>query len=437
MNRKISLVYFLLFSSVALCSDESSLFFIYDMSRIQYVKNLPQDKFIICPESRESSLRKEEMLDTEFIPVKNYFSGEVEQKAFELCKQHSIKHIVATSEFDLLRAARLRQILNLPGMKYPVAQQYRDKWFFAESLKEKGLPVPESVKVESCLDLIDFSERCAFPIIIKPRRMAGSEGVKVMENQQQLQSFISANPLLTDYHESHYIAQKFIQGTLYHVDGICGEEKNIFWPSRYNIPNLEMLNGFPLSSQFLQRNEKEFNPLVDLSQKAIKSLMQLPYGTAFHFEIFCEEGTEDFYFIEGACRPPGAYVNDNWQSVHGIDLVNIMMATQAGQTNINIDDIALQNIKKYCTYLCFPSVEGRIVGIPEVCPFDFVENYIPHYKQGDTCKKSIAIDMGIADFVGIHGDSHQELLSRVQKVIEWFSESLVMDPPTRFVGPPV
>lgn len=78
--------------------------------------------------------------------------GEVERAALAGAPEV----VVARSEADVLRAARLREVLGVPGQDFASALAFRDKVLMKSLLRERGVSVPEFAPVRIPLDLFAF-----------------------------------------------------------------------------------------------------------------------------------------------------------------------------------------------------------------------------------------------------------------------------------------
>lgn len=92
-------------------------------------------------------------------------NGLVEQRALELHREHKFTHVVALSEEDLIRAARLRQALGVrTGQQLESALRFRDKVLMKDAVAAKGLAVPTYAAVDCAMDLISFVQKHGFPV---------------------------------------------------------------------------------------------------------------------------------------------------------------------------------------------------------------------------------------------------------------------------------
>ena len=76
----------------------------------------------------------------------------------------------------------LRKGVAVVGQDPRTVQQFDDKWLTSDLLHANGIPVPEKIKVnEGDKGIIPFG----YPFILKPIRGRGSQGVRLVHNQEQ------------------------------------------------------------------------------------------------------------------------------------------------------------------------------------------------------------------------------------------------------------
>src|SRR5580658_10419555 len=96
-----------------------------------------------------------------------------------------LDRIVALDDFDVEKAAALREHLRVPGMGDTTARYFRDKLAMRAKARDEGLPVPEFIHVLNHAQLGLFMERIPPPWVLKPRSMAGSMGIKKIHNSDE------------------------------------------------------------------------------------------------------------------------------------------------------------------------------------------------------------------------------------------------------------
>ncbi|KAF0210021.1 MAG: biotin, partial [Ignavibacteria bacterium] len=133
-----------------------------------------------------------------------------------LARTEQIDRIVALDDFDVEKAARLREHLRIGGMGDTTARYFRDKLAMRVLAKELGIPVPEFVHILNYKKIEEFLNTVSAPYVLKPRMQAGAVGIKKINNGEELWRILDE---LGDK-QSNYLLEKFIAGNIYHVDSI-------------------------------------------------------------------------------------------------------------------------------------------------------------------------------------------------------------------------
>ena len=103
-----------------------------------------------------------------------------------------IDRIVALDDFDVEKAAALREHLRVPGMGETTMRYFRDKYSMRMKALEKGVLVPEFVHVLNHDMINRFMAKKEPPYILKPRMQAGSIGMKKLESRDHAWEVINA-----------------------------------------------------------------------------------------------------------------------------------------------------------------------------------------------------------------------------------------------------
>ena len=127
--------------------------------------------------------------------------------------------IVALDEFDLEKAAQIREHMRIPGMGTTTAGCYRDKLAMRVIARAMGFLVPEFCRVLNYDELRDYMERVPAPWLLKPRSEASALGIRRIEEPEQLWRTLDD---LGD-EQSHYLLEQFVPGDIFHVDSIVSE----------------------------------------------------------------------------------------------------------------------------------------------------------------------------------------------------------------------
>lgn len=265
--------------------------------------------------------------------VDDYGSWSTELAAEAAARAHGVDLVASTSEDDVLRAARLRDRLGLPGQDFASATAYRDKVVMKRSARAAGLAVPAFSAIEDPIDLLDFIDAVGFPVVVKPRFGAGAVGVSVLRCEADLWRLIESgsrpdSPQLP----GRWMAEEFVEGPFFHVDGIMqGGEVRHGWPSRYSSGVAECLRGggAAFSSALLSPADPRAASLMEFTAAVVGALPATAHPTSFHLEAWIGADGRPI-LCEIACRAGGALVSTVYEKAFGVDLVREGLRGQCG-----------------------------------------------------------------------------------------------------------
>jgi hypothetical protein len=340
-------------------------------------------------------------------------NGKLEMLAIELHKQYNFSSIIAVSELDLIRAARLREFLGIEGQSVESAIAYRNKAVMKKLVKNfGGVEVDPFQEVNSSIDIYEFIDINGFPVVIKPVDGGGSINTTVVHNREELKDYLS-NCL-----PENLIIEKFIEGDMYHVDGIFVNNEVMFSSvSRYINGCLAFQHGDSLGSVVINKNS---NLSERLNENLISVLRALPGSNiiAFHAEFFHTK-EDRIIFCEIASRIGGARVNDTIEKVYGINLVKTWIRIQNG-LEIQVNNAPNPQLGGW---LIIPPIEGLIVDLPASVPFDWVVDYKPMVQKGQSIKMAKTSIDNIASMI-VEGDSEDIIESRLKELDQWYRSSV-------------
>jgi biotin carboxylase len=231
-------------------------------------------------------------------------------------RSQPIDRIVALDEFDMENVSALREHLRIPGMGLTTVRYFRDKLAMRARAKETGIAVPDFVPVLNYDALREFMGRVPSPWLLKPRSQASGIGMKKINNPAELWPWLDQ---LGD-HQSHYLLEQFIPGSVYHVDSVASEREVVFAEAHaYGAPPLETSHqGGVFTTRTLPRDSAEVKTLLEINRKVLDELGFLRGVT--HAEFLRANSDGKFYFLEVAARVGGAYISDVIEAATGINL---------------------------------------------------------------------------------------------------------------------
>lgn len=156
----------------------------FSPKRVNYLKALKdlEDELILLTKSKQVELFKEN-----FENVVGFDNFERNDRLYshiiDINKDKKIDNVIATHEFDLVKAGYLRGYLGIRGQNSESATLFRDKYKMKERL-QNSIKTPAFKRVSHVFDLIQFKEKNGYPIVLKPVDSAGSVDVEIIKNDQ-------------------------------------------------------------------------------------------------------------------------------------------------------------------------------------------------------------------------------------------------------------
>jgi biotin carboxylase len=349
--------------------------------------------------------------------------GRVEQLAIAMHREIKFDRIVAVSEFDLLRAARLRDHLGIAGQNYESALAFRDKVRMKQLLAAGGIAVPKFRLVETPLDLLTFIEEHGFGVVLKPVLGAGAVQTYVIRNQSDLDRVLDAGIFSADARSSLEV-ETFVPGPMYHVDGIVQDGKIVvLWPSMYHNAVSDFAHGTYLGSNTLAADHPLVARLCAFVEKVL-AVLPTPSVTGVHAELF-HTPDDELVLCEVASRVGGPRIPDTFETALGFDLVRSIVRLQAGHAL----EVPATPLQPSCVagFLFVPARKGFLKSAPETCALPGVIDYrlcgeiaTEHYGPMDSVDP-------LASFL-LRADSEAELRNAVDRAVDWFDASVEWTP---------
>jgi hypothetical protein len=344
-------------------------------------------------------------------------NGLVERRILDLHERFGLQRVIALGESDVLRAARLRQRLGLPGQTLDSATAYRDKPTMKQWLRKSGVPTTPFRPLRSPLDLIEFHNEYSLPLFIKPRSAAGGQGVTALRSPRDLQRFLTRGfrpRILYSEYAEEYLVETFVEGRLYHVDGAVIDGKPaLIVPSRYLAPDL------PRCSCTLDRADPLHDRLVDLTARALRALPS-PNDFSFHAEVF-HTASGELWINEIAARTGGGQINAAVRVVSGLDLNRLTVVAQIDPRSAR-DQLAGARPQAPCAGFSLLSPPGtELVRLPPANVFPWISQLTVCVPLGYRTPPHVPPDP-IATAV-VHGGSASEVRQHLADFNEWFLKS--------------
>lgn len=241
--------------------------------------------------------------------------GDIAQGLAWLLRERKIDRIVALDDFDVEKAAYLREEFRLPGMGQTTARYFRDKLAMRIQAKDRGVPVPAFSPLFNNAALAHFANTIEYPCLIKPRGEASATGITKVHSADELWRVVHA---LED-RRHQYLVEQFKPGDVYHTDAISVDGKVVFCQvSRYLSTPFEVAHGGGIfRSVSVPYGHPDAHTLRELTSKVM-----VAFGMRFsasHTE-FIKLPSGEFVFLETASRVGGAHLAEMVEAATGVSL---------------------------------------------------------------------------------------------------------------------
>mgnify|MGYP005751504703 FL=1 len=233
-----------------------------------------------------------------------------------LMKDHKIEAIIALDDYDVEKAAFLRENLRIPGMGQTTGRYFRDKLAMRMRAKDAGIRVPAFSSLFNNEDINHFADTVPAPWVLKPRSEASAHGIIKVHDKDTLWQKIDE----LGENRVYYLVEQFKPGDVYHADGLQVDGKNLFLTvSKYLATPMEISQGGGIfrsaNIKYGSDDDKAIRKVNDQIMKAFG----LKNGASHTEFIKCREDGE-IYFLETASRVGGAHLAEMVEAATDVNL---------------------------------------------------------------------------------------------------------------------
>ncbi|MBT5400395.1 ATP-grasp domain-containing protein [bacterium] len=289
--------------------------------------------------------------------------------------------ICLTSDIGQKTASIIREEFKLFGMSYKISKRMTNKEIQRGALtNKKGIDIPKWLIIEKYLNSNKIIEDIGLPCVVKPVDSAGSRGVEIVYEEQDLEEKIRSASLFSS--NSRVIVEEYIQGVEYTVETFTHKlATHLLLITEKSKLNKTLANEL-FSSEL---EEKDVIELTTKIEKIFKTL-EYKYG-AGHTEFIKRNSDGVFFLVESAGRGGGFLVADLLvPEASGFNLNEACVVQAMGD-----EPNKFLNTRNNKTLLRFiPSQDGVIQGISGFEAANKINNVVAgcFVKIGDKTKKA-------------------------------------------------
>lgn len=209
-------------------------------------------------------------------------------------------------------AAKVRELLGVPGMSVDTARGFRDKQVMTERAKAAGVRVPHSFRIRSAKEAWEAAEQIGFPVIFKPIAGAGSADTFRCDDADAF-----ARVLGRTRHVTEAVVAEFVDGEEFTCDSVVIDGRPVFESiTRYSPrPLIARSEQWISPAQITFRNpyRPDLMPGIEMSRKVIAGL---GLGTGFTHMEWYRSSKGEVVFGEIGARNGGGHLVDmmNWSN---------------------------------------------------------------------------------------------------------------------------
>ncbi|OCA52878.1 ATP-grasp domain-containing protein [Photorhabdus namnaonensis] len=331
--------------------------------------------------------------------------------ATELGRYTSFSQILPHSEFDLIRAAQLREYYGLPGQNVESALAYRDKVLMKDYLQRAGIEVAPFRRLGSWLDVLTFSEEHNFPVVIKQVDGCSSKYVKVCRSFREVSDFFR------DKTVDGWMVEKFISGSMYHVNGVINEAGDSFFaPCAYINNALDYQHAGIFGSRTIDPATPLAERLNSITYRTISALPAAP-TLGFHAEIF-HTADDRLILCEIAARTVGSLTGELIEHTWGINIHKAWIQSCAG-----INDVLKVRTepREFAASIRVPIRPAYLISLPDSVPYNWISTLCLSGRVGQIYQQATTYTDDVVSAI-ITGNSDVQLTERIEHFADWIDD---------------
>ncbi len=227
-------------------------------------------------------------------------------KVAEIASKVRIDRVECTWEPYVILAARIREMLRLPGMNVQQVLPFRDKELMKRALDRAGIRTPKHASTTTKDGVRQAASQIGFPICVKPIAGAGSADTYRVDDAKQLEDVLNRLG-----HISEVSVEEFIEADEFTFDTVCVDGEIKFF-------NICQYRPRPLIARQLSWISPQTLTIRDVHHPFYESGVKMGYDvikalgfqSGFTHMEWYRKSNGEAVFGEIAARPPGANTVD-------------------------------------------------------------------------------------------------------------------------------
>ena len=351
-------------------------------------------------------------------------TGEVETAVYAAHARCPITCLIAPHAHDAVRAARMREYLQLPGQDPESAVAFSDLVVMRGIWRMAGLPTVSSAPVESATDLVEYAARHDFPLRVQPRHSASPARGRVLHSDQDVDAWLGRDWRLAPGTRSTWMIEAHTGGRYLAVDGLWHHGMlEIAWVSTIPDPHLTESGGQPVQiTAMLDLDDELVTRCRVLAGDALRMLPD-PGPMAVHVELRITAGR---ILLDRASVGLGTPATATMYE-RAFDLNLLRRATIAQVDPLGLTTMTRPIPVRQAGYVSVPRRTGRVRALPRLLPGDFASSWLVsvdwYVQPGDLVGPDARLDQPAVVAVAT-GENRAQVLARLAAFAAWAQENV-------------
>lgn len=231
-------------------------------------------------------------------------------------RSKKIDRVVALDDFDIEKAAAIREHFRIPGMGQTTYRYFRDKLAMRMKAQEEGIPVPAFSALFNDQEVNEYIQNVPAPWMVKPRSEASATGIRKVHSSDDLWKLLHE---LGDERDL-FLIEKFTPGDVYHVDALSVDGQVAFVnSSKYVNTPMEVAHGGGIFRTVTVEYGSEDAKALEVINAKLMSAFGMNFS-ASHSEFIKSKATGEFFFLETASRVGGAHIAEMVEAATSVNL---------------------------------------------------------------------------------------------------------------------
>ena len=303
------------------------------------------------------------------------FDGDLEQLLSKL-KKYNVLFVIPASEVATILADQLSsRLCHDISNGTLLSEARRDKQLMIEVLKKSNIPTVNSLKSNSIIDIKSWvKQKKLFPYIIKPIKSAGTDGVFVCHDMDDIVGYfnqIIGSVSLTNEINEYVVVQEFIEGDEYVVNSISYANKHYtttIWRYKKSIIGSHIVYDY---GELVEHDGVIEAEIIAYVHKVSEAL-GIKFGSS-HAEVkYTERGP---ILIEIAARLGGDVKPDILNEVIGCNDVDLLIDTYMTK-GVKVLESSIQNKPlKYAAVVDMISYNTGVIKLIDISVLDEIGSF--------------------------------------------------------------